>query len=55
VLSLRAYKETGKLEWAQSVLAILPYALRYKQNKTKLILAPVMEILFSLQKNEGII
>jgi hypothetical protein len=52
VLSLKAYKETNKIEWAQSVLAILPYALRYKTNKTKLILAPVMQLLYTLQKKE---
>lgn len=52
VLSLRAYKDTGKIEWANSVLAILPYALRYKTHKTKLILAPVMQMLYTLQRSE---
>ena len=46
ILSLRAYKQTRKIEWAQSVLAILPYALRYKTQKTKLILAPVIQLLY---------
>lgn len=48
-LSLKAYKQTNKTEWAQSVLAILPYALRYKTHKTKLIMAPVMQLLYNLQ------
>ena len=37
ILTLKAYKDTGKIDWAQSVLSILPYALRYKTQKTKLI------------------
>ena len=49
ILSLTAYKQTKKIEWAQSVLAILPYALRYKGYRTKLILAPVMQLLYELQ------
>ena len=50
VLSIKAYEESGKIEWAQSALAILPYALRYKTQKTKLILAPILRILSKHQK-----
>jgi hypothetical protein len=53
-MCFKAYDSTKKIEWAQSALSILPYALRYKTHKTKLILAPAIKILSSLQKNKEI-
>lgn len=34
---------------------ILPYALRYKTQKTKLLLAPVMQLLYNLHSNSSIV
>lgn len=48
VLNVEAYEKTGRVEWAQMAIIALPYALRYKSQKTKLLLAPIFKIISSL-------
>ena len=45
LLCIEVYQKTNAKEWAFSAVATLPYALRYKTNKTKLLLAPIIKIL----------
>lgn len=45
VMCFEAYAATDRIEWAQSAIAILPYALRYKPHKVRLIIAPILSIL----------
>ncbi len=45
LLCFQAYKSTKVIDWAQSAVALLPYALKYKPHKTKMLLAPFFGIL----------
>lgn len=45
VMSIEAFNKTGDNNWAYSAISALPYTLRHKTNKTKLLLAPIFKIL----------
>ena len=49
--TLKAYELQKDVGWAQQALVILPYAIRYKTHKTKLILGPVLGL---LQEKQGV-
>ena len=51
LMTLKAYSASKDIGWAQQALVILPYAIRYKTHKTKLILGPVMGL---LQEKQGV-
>ncbi len=51
VMSIEAFSKTGENNWAYSAISALPYTLRHKTNKTKLLLAPIFKILKVLEKD----
>ena len=55
IICMKGYEKTRRVEWAQMVIITLPYALRYKTHKTKLIIAPVLQIISSLQGTEHLV
>lgn len=51
VMSIEAYNKTKDNNWAYSAISALPYTLRHKTYKTKLLLAPIFKILKDLSKD----
>lgn len=50
-MSIEAYNKTKDNSWAYSAISALPYTLRHKTYKTKLLLAPIFKILKDLSKD----
>lgn len=48
-MSIEAYNQTGEPNWAHSAISALPYTLRHKTYKTKLLLAPIFSIIKKLK------
>lgn len=51
LMSIEAYSKTGENAWAYSAISALPYTLRHKTHKTKLLLAPIFKMLRKLDKD----
>jgi hypothetical protein len=51
LMSIEAYSKTGDKIWAHSAIAALPYTLRHKIHKTKLLLAPIFKMIKELDKD----
>ena len=52
VLCITAYEKEKTMQWAQLAVTTLPYALRYKPSKTRLLLAPVFSFISHFQGKE---
>lgn len=52
VLCILAYEKDHNIQWAELAITTLPYALRYKPYKTKLLLAPVFTFISTFQGSE---
>lgn len=52
VLCILAYEKDHNIQWAELAITTLPYALRYKPYKTKLLLAPVFTFISAFQGSE---
>lgn len=53
VMCIKAYDKTKKVEWAESAVSIFPYALRYKNQKTRLLMAPILGYFKDLIDNDN--
>ena len=51
IMSIEAYSKTKENNWAYTAISALPYTLRHKTYKTKLLLAPIFKILKDLRKD----
>lgn len=51
LMSMEAYGKTNDNAWAYSAISALPYTLRHKTHKTKLLLAPIFKMLKKLDKD----
>ena len=52
VLCITAFEKDRNVQWAELAITTLPYALRYKPNKTKLLLAPIFSFISAFQGSE---
>ena len=52
VMSCEAYEKTGQKEWAYTAVSTLPFSLRHKKHKTKLLLAPIFKMIKTLENDE---
>jgi hypothetical protein len=52
VLCITAFEKDKNAQWAELAITTLPYALRYKPNKTKLLLAPIFSFISAFQGSE---
>ena len=52
VMSCEAYEKTGQKEWAYTAISTLPFSLRYKSHKTKLLIAPIFKMFKNLENDK---
>lgn len=48
LMSIEAYQKTGDRNWAYTAISAMPYTLRHKTFKTKLLLAPIFKMMKQL-------
>jgi hypothetical protein len=51
LMSIEAYNKTNDQIWAYSAISTVPYTLRHKTYKTKLLLAPIFRMIKKLEKD----
>lgn len=52
LMNIKAFEAENKKEWALSAIATLPYTLRHKPHKTKLLIAPIFRIIETYKNDD---